>query len=74
MKTEWELTARRIVERCQYEEVDINGEPQILDLFTASALCQVLDAISPTNRKRLQSMPLELAISTTWRTLKASRA
>ena len=44
---------RRIVEQKQYEHID----GQMLDLFSASAIIKVYDAINPTNQQRYAKLP-----------------
>lgn len=44
---------RRIVERCQYEKVD----GTMIDLFSASMVCQVYDALSDGAKVKFLSLP-----------------
>ncbi len=44
---------RRVVERKQYAKID----GVMIDLFTASIICQVYDALNPVNKQKFASMP-----------------
>ena len=44
---------RRIVKQSQYEKID----GCMIDLFTASAICKVFDALSTDNQIKFASMP-----------------
>jgi hypothetical protein len=46
---------RRIVEHCQYAKID----GCMVDLFTASAIVKVHDALNETNRARFLSAPVQ---------------
>lgn len=70
----WLDTARRVVERHQYEKVDaITGEPRkgkgtvLLDATTANMLVNVADALSPANRERFEGMELVRAVDIGWK-------
>lgn len=45
---------RRIVERCQYGKID----GVMVDLFTASCIVKVYDALNPGNQKKMRSLPI----------------
>jgi len=51
--------ARRVVANCQYE----GG----LDLFTASAIVKVADALSDANRAKLDAMSVTQAANIVWK-------
>lgn len=72
----WLATARRIVERHQYEAVDpITGVPVpedtdgavLLDATTASMLCTIADALKPANSEKFQALPLMRAVDMGWK-------
>lgn len=62
----WIDVAARVVEHHQAEEVD----GMLLDATTARAMCAVDQALSPENRARFRAMPLERAVTVTWRLVK----
>ena len=57
--------AREIVKRSQWQEV----EGQVWDLFSASHYVKVHDSLSPGNQRRLEAMPLPMAMELVWRVL-----
>jgi len=46
------MKLKQIVENCQYAKV----EDQTVDLFSASAICKVYDALSEENRSKYESL------------------
>ena len=46
------MKLKQIVENCQYAQV----EGQRVDLYSASAICKVYDALSEENRSKYESL------------------
>lgn len=59
----WVAVARRVVDTCTAAETG----GMLLDLFTASHLVAVLDALAPANRARLEALPLPAAAELAFR-------
>lgn len=68
----WVETARKVVAEGQYQHVNhetgaLDPEGVILDLFTASMLTQVYDALKPASQAKFGAMPLWQALDTGWK-------
>ena len=54
-----------------------NVQGQIVDMFTASAIIQVFDALNPTNREKLTAMarrnPPVVVAGTVWKVIKKAK-
>lgn len=61
--------ARQVVETSGAVTVD----GVLLDLFTASAVVQVADALSPANAQRLAGMSLPAAVAVVWKVIERSK-
>ena len=57
---------RAIVKNCQWEKI----EGYMVDLFSASAIVAVYDALNPTNREMFARMPLPKMQSVAMKLLK----
>jgi hypothetical protein len=57
---------REIVLQKQHAMID----GVIVDLFTASAVVQVYDALNPDNQHKLSNMPAPKLVSVVWKLLK----
>lgn len=63
-KVAWSIAdARQILEAKQYGKVD----GMMLDTFSASALVQIFDALSPENQAKLEAMSLDKAMDIVWK-------
>jgi len=73
MSADWLSVARQVVETKQHVSPPV-PDGMLLDLFTASALVQVYDALNETNAAKFAEMPLERAADFAWRLIeKASK-
>lgn len=54
----WLAAAREVVETKSYTEVD----GVLLDLFSASTMVQIHDALAPANAAKFAAMPIERAV------------
>lgn len=61
--------ARQVVETGTAHVVD----GVLLDLFTASAVVQVADALSPANAQRLAGMSVPAAVAVVWKVIERSK-
>lgn len=57
---------RDIVERRQYKKID----GMVVDMFTASAIMQVYDALSPANQENFAKKPIKKMVKIAWKLLK----
>lgn len=53
---------RKIVADCQHAKID----GVLVDLFTASAVVQVYDALNETNREKFASLDILRMVDLTW--------
>jgi hypothetical protein len=61
-----ESKIRQIVSESQAARVD----GKMLDLFTASAIVKVLDALDPERKAKFMALPIERIVETTWKLIK----
>ena len=71
--SEWLSVARQVVETKQHVSPPV-PDGLLLDLFTASALVQVHDALSETNAAKLAAMPLAQAVDVTWKLIERTKS
>jgi hypothetical protein len=57
---------RQIVNEKQYRKI----KGHTVDLFTASHVVQVYDALNPANQKKLESLPLPMMVDLVWKLVK----
>lgn len=57
---------REIVKEKQYRKI----KGHTVDLFTASHVVQVYDALGPANQKKLESLPLPKMVDLVWKLVK----
>jgi len=63
-KVAWSIAdARQILDSGSYKKVD----GMLLDHFSASALVQIFDALSPENQAKLEAMSLDKAMDIVWK-------
>lgn len=63
-KVAWSIAdARQILDSGSYKKVD----GMLLDHFSASALVQIFDALSPENQAKLEAMALDKAMDIVWK-------
>ena len=64
--------ARRIVKNQQFEKVKdpVSGKRMALDMFSASAIVKVYDALSDGNKAKLVKQPLPKIVSVVFKLIK----
>lgn len=63
---------RAIVRDCQAQRIRINGRKVYVDLFTASAVVQIYDALNEANRAKFVALPWPQMIAVTWKLAKGA--
>ena len=64
--------ARRIVKNQQFEKVKdpVSGKRMALDMFSASAIVKVYDALSDTNKAKMVKQPLPKMVDIVFKLMK----
>ena len=64
--------ARRIVKNQQFEKVKdpVSGKRMALDMFSASAITKVYDALSDTNKAKMVKQPLPKMVDIVFKLMK----
>jgi len=66
MKTRIEML-RGIVAGSQAQKIRVDGKKVYVDLFTASAMVQIYDALNEENRAKYVGLPWPTFVDVTWK-------
>jgi len=70
------ITVKQALPRLRKIVFDGNAEKigrSVVDVFTANAILKVYDALTPSNRERLELLPVPLAATVSFRLLTSAR-